>query len=432
MAFVPFAALLAFPEAVPASIRFPFISALGTAALGAGVLIFDAPRPIRFSLTAFAATVLLSWTLLPGDASGLRHFSGIGLGVLSAGLATRCCSSQARLLQGAALVALAALGVVLAGLAGTSQSFVTEKFAAWFYLLPQWVTTAIGDVRLPLPGVDRGVVNPNALGGAAVLVLPLCAGTWVAIRRAGAPKGLRRAAAAASLTAAFVLLATLSRGAWAAALVGAAVMGWRARRTRRYALAALGVVALVAVGTTWRWHAVMPGSIEERVASAAAGRGALAGNALRRVAESPIRGVGIDQYDAVGLPRGDHQPVAHAHNIFLQTALDIGLPGLVAYLFFFGLLGREAARVGHGDSPEAAIAAGAGLSLVTVHVFGLADAIALGAKVGWFQWIAAGLIIASGKAARDRHPSESALAAVEAGLAGTPSAHAAPARRLSG
>jgi putative inorganic carbon (HCO3(-)) transporter len=28
--------------------------------------------------------------------------------------------------------------------------------------------------------------------------------------------------------------------------------------------------------------------------------------------------------------------IAHAHNIFLQTALDLGIPGLVAYLALLG------------------------------------------------------------------------------------------------
>ena len=40
------------------------------------------------------------------------------------------------------------------------------------------------------------------------------------------------------------------------------------------------------------------------------------------------------------------------------------------------------------------MAAGAALSLVAVHLFGLTDAIALGAKVGLFQWLCAGILIA--------------------------------------
>ena len=39
------------------------------------------------------------------------------------------------------------------------------------------------------------------------------------------------------------------------------------------------------------------------------------------------------------------------------------------------------------------MAGGAGLSLIAVHLFGLADAIALAAKVGAFQWLSGGLIL---------------------------------------
>jgi hypothetical protein len=50
-------------------------------------------------------------------------------------------------------------------------------------------------------------------------------------------------------------------------------------------------------------------------------------------------------------------------------------------------------RPAHAPGPSALarhVAAGAGLSIVGIHFFGLADAVALGAKVGLFQWISPG------------------------------------------
>jgi putative inorganic carbon (HCO3(-)) transporter len=86
--------------------------------------------------------------------------------------------------------------------------------------------------------------------------------------------------------------------------------------------------------------------------------------------------------------------VAHAHNQLLQAAVDLGLPGLIAYL----ALWIGAAHMLHDRSASVtehslnSVAGALGAALVAQFVFGLADAIALGAKVGWFFWLTLGLI----------------------------------------
>jgi len=92
---------------------------------------------------------------------------------------------------------------------------------------------------------------------------------------------------------------------------------------------------------------------------------------------------------------GPNFDIAHAHNIFLQTALDVGLPGLVAYLVLLivaGVVCWQCARQGHGLVRWMALGLAAGL--VGLHVYGLADAVALGAKPGVAFWMALGLIAA--------------------------------------
>nr|MBP7693682.1 hypothetical protein [Anaerolineales bacterium] len=86
--------------------------------------------------------------------------------------------------------------------------------------------------------------------------------------------------------------------------------------------------------------------------------------------------------------------VAHAHNEFLQAALDLGLPGLIAFLALNGLAFVQAAVIARRAPAEwqrvMALALGAG---VLAHMlFGLTDAVALGAKVGIVFWILLGLI----------------------------------------
>jgi hypothetical protein len=84
----------------------------------------------------------------------------------------------------------------------------------------------------------------------------------------------------------------------------------------------------------------------------------------------------------------------HSHNMFLQTALDVGLVGLAAYCAVLGFLLIRANQAVWGPLRLARSAAvGAAFSLAAVSAFGLADAVTLGSKVGMIQWMAGGLIL---------------------------------------
>jgi putative inorganic carbon (HCO3(-)) transporter len=88
--------------------------------------------------------------------------------------------------------------------------------------------------------------------------------------------------------------------------------------------------------------------------------------------------------------------VAHAHNHLLQAALDLGLPGLIAYLaLWFGAAGLLTVGIRTTiDSDRRRIISGMAAGMIAYFVFGTADTIALGAKVGIFFWIALALTVA--------------------------------------
>jgi O-antigen ligase len=99
---------------------------------------------------------------------------------------------------------------------------------------------------------------------------------------------------------------------------------------------------------------------------------------------------------------GPEVDLGHAHNEFLQAALDLGLPGLIAfaalYLVVFGLLWQiwhlpESTVMREGISARA-LALGLGGGLVAHLVYSLTDAVALGAKPGFMFWMLLGLITA--------------------------------------
>jgi len=86
---------------------------------------------------------------------------------------------------------------------------------------------------------------------------------------------------------------------------------------------------------------------------------------------------------------------ASAHNVILQTALDLGIPGMVAYVAIWAASANLLWRVSrHASSPlRRNVALGLLAGLLAQFVYQLTDAIPLGAKVGFFWWIALGIAV---------------------------------------
>ena len=109
-------------------------------------------------------------------------------------------------------------------------------------------------------------------------------------------------------------------------------------------------------------------------------------------------GIGLGQFNPV--LHGLYVPflvapetfVPHAHNVFLEYALELGIPGAVAFgalvVAFFRLCWR-ASRA--SDRTVQWTALGLGLGLIGFLVYGLTDAIAPGARAGLVVWVVLGL-----------------------------------------
>ena len=192
-----------------------------------------------------------------------------------------------------------------------------------------------------------------------------------------------------------------SRSAWIAIwliLVGLLVKGIRSWLARTVVGAIVVAPLFVAIGgmlfssqADFIWKA---GSVW----SSGRGRILIATQAIERWKESPWLGIGLNEFRAVykhegAGPAGD---VAHAHNMVLQTALDVGVLGSAAYWGVLALLlvrATQAAKRQSGLCRSAAV--GSALSLVAISLFGLSDAVPIGCKVGTLQWMAGGLILAA-------------------------------------
>ncbi|HEV8447197.1 MAG TPA: O-antigen ligase family protein, partial [Gemmatimonadaceae bacterium] len=200
----------------------------------------------------------------------------------------------------------------------------------------------------------------------------------------------------------FTFLLTQSRGGYLSLLAGGIAWAlWAGRRSRFAAIATLVVLGVLAVVLHARLAPLLNEQVGSGVAADVPSRMEMWSRAVRIIGDFPITGIGMNTFRRI-MPAmypvfltPPEVDVAHAHNHLLQAALDLGLPGLVAYLaVWFGaasLLARTW-RV----APDAWlrwIAGGTAAGMIAYFAFGTVDAIALGAKVGVFFWIALALIV---------------------------------------
>lgn len=352
---------------------------------------------------------------------------------------------------------------VLAAIAGILQA---ELRRTDFFLV-----TALRNARPEIPPLvgallqplGRRTTHPNTFAGALTLFLPfylalLLYRPWrersgSAPDRAGARSGGDRSVRwllATGLALAFVALAfitTLSRAGLVAIAVGLLLLlAWRWRHAGPAAkTVAAGLVALAGLswGTTilWGWPSPLgfvaqainstrledaPGTFGVRV------RGWI--YAVEVIAHHPWTGVGLNRASEHLLSVDPW--FYHAHNLFLQVALDFGLPGL---LFFVALLTIALARVCRAlralaGTPEEGIAAGVAAALVAHLVWSMADTISQGLTPTVLLWVLLGLAVClpiSRPAARSEPATDEPADGVPPGdgLAGEPRLQATHRRR---
>lgn len=294
-----------------------------------------------------------------------------------------------------AIALLLLLGAALAAVPLTARITWSE---GKFLRIPERV--------LALKPILSESVNANVLGGGLVLILPLA----LACMSSAAWQGARGAARvfaqvlagliAALMTATLVL--TQSRGALVALVMGLALFALLRLRWGRYALPALIVLACLSVvlaGPAQVYSRVVTPELRDVFER----RIEVWSRAIYAAQDFPLTGIGLGTFVKV-IPilypyflHGPDAQVGHAHNLFLQVAADLGLPGLIAYLAF--LMGGIAAawrlwRI--RSAPGWSTLGAAFLATYTVLlVHGLVDAVTWGTKPAFVQWMIAGLVFAA-------------------------------------
>jgi len=319
------------------------------------------------------------------------------------------------------------LAIFLAGgLAWSALGLIGMEYQVRFSFLEPIIT------RVPVlihsfPTLGTGL-HHNAVGGTLVWVLPLMASlSWFSIKEKDRVprkyRSLRGILWLGTLFMGLVLFLTQSRGSYLAFFIFIFFLLMILLPVRgRWILAVLLIVCVVIGGMIISlgggWVQVIGGTqvsedagfsintLEDRIE--------IWSRAILGISDFPLTGMGMNTFrETVHIlyPMFTIPPevdLGHAHNEFLQAALDLGIPGMVAfisiYVIAFWMLARiwRMVRMGKDDGHQSGLLGdpvfcqflvlGLGGGLFAHLVFGLMDAITLGAKPGIFFWMLLGLI----------------------------------------
>lgn len=305
------------------------------------------------------------------------------------------------------------LAFMLFGLMGVGFILLGILNAEWLNKIA--LLTPIID-RLPnqviaVPGQPDSGIHPNQIAGTLIFYFPLAWAVWFGSRKQQG-RWQQWLWLGLSLAGTGALVLTQSRSGWlgGAAAIYILVALWALclpgnspnRRTLFVLLGLMtltGFAALLAIGPD-RLLALWEDPAQETAV------GSLASLGFRQevwrwsvvaVQDFPFTGVGLGSFRRVirrlyPLAIDPGYNVVHPHNLFLHTAVDIGIPGLIVYLALVGLvlvLGWRAARHNAQLRPYAL---GLTAGLIAFHVYGIGDVLALGSKTGLAFWFLLGLV----------------------------------------
>jgi putative inorganic carbon (HCO3(-)) transporter len=261
-------------------------------------------------------------------------------------------------------------------------------------------------------------VHPNVIAGILALFLQVPLAwilfCWRELR------GFEWALGALSLVGmSGVLLLSLSRGAWTAvalAVMALVVLRWRWGWV-------LVVLSLIAASAAIYWFGtarVLDVLIASKTVGSLNARLEIWGRAIDMILDFPFTGIGLGIFHPLAdrlYPFLMFQPghVFHAHNLFLQIAVDLGVPGLLAWAWTFLIATLSAGKVYHGGGKRQdpflkALGAGLLASQIALLVHGMTDAVTWGmvrpAPLVWALWsiaVAASLYLGNSQAAGQRN-----------------------------
>lgn len=365
---------------------------------------FDIPIILLFALLPF------NLSISPDPTLSVPKIYGIILGVAFFYAIVNHISLSSDLSLEIFLLALLGLAIALAGLIGTDWAQSKIISASFIYdRLPRFIQ-----------GIPRSIAGGfarNGIGGTLTFTIPLLgalalARTWAKHSQErdsiSSMTGTRQSNSAsmntgrmlrsyiyiviAALALSLITLAlTQSRGGILGTMIGLlALIVWRKPRIGLgilvagllilFALVSFGRVGLIA-------NSIADGTLASRLEVWQRG--------WLMVQDFPFTGIGIGTYNVVAhtlypfFIAAPDEVVPHAHNQFLEVAVDLGIPGLMTYVGLLAAFAYGAVRAyrAANDASVRALIMGLVCGMIAHHVFGLTDAFILGTKPGLLMWI---------------------------------------------
>lgn len=293
--------------------------------------------------------------------------------------------------------------------AGTAIALAAPLGTNWLYKFAL-LDPILRRIPSPLIGVFNGAdsgFHPNQVAGTLLYVLPLMIALTVGLffqqRQRTLSTWMLLVATGIVL---LVFFTTQSRGGFLGLAVGVLVMGLLPSKSGRWVLTGIG---LVTVGIMF----ILPGSILKIVSDAPpveaiGGIGTLGfrqevwGAALQGMQDFPFTGMGLGTFRQIArllypVSIDPNYDIGHAHNVFLQSALDFGLPGMIALLAIYMITFTQIYSYYSTTNSLAnektltvfknkVLILGLGTSLLAQMVYSQLDTVAMGSKTNFLFW----------------------------------------------
>lgn len=381
------------------------------------------PSPLNLPMLVLLLMVLVSLWATYDISVSLAAMARLVLAVAVLYAVIHRAQTEKAWLYAVGLFVILEAGIAGLGLLGTQWIDKFKLFAPVLARLPSPVILRIG---------GEGVFHPNVIAGTLLWSLPLFIALSLSFVFAWRPIrtyiGSRRAgmmAAVLFLMASFVvlvLLLTQSRGGYLSLALTLLLMIflWLGRlisEKPKWKHVPLGVILAIsiAVGSSLfrQGTLALEGLQKQDLAEAEGfsldtmeGRLELWSRAIYGIQDFSFTGMGMDTFHEVvhilyplfTIPPSSE--VFHSHNTYLQAGLDLGIPGLIAFLSLqIGALAmlvqcwRNRASLPFPPALTAAFILGLAGGFIAGMLHGLVDSVILSAKPGFLWWYLLGLIV---------------------------------------
>jgi putative inorganic carbon (HCO3(-)) transporter len=264
--------------------------------------------------------------------------------------------------------------------------------------------------QIPSPLLPYETINANVLAGALALIFPISMAMLLFAPFSFLSKRQAQLARAGLLIATLAMLAvvtlTQSRGSYLALAVGLLVMALLRRPELLWGTPLL-LMGAGAVVRRFGLYSLVDTMLVTDSLNGLESRQQIWSAALSMLGHFPLTGIGLGTFDqilssvyplsALYDPKAN---IHHAHNLFLQVGVDLGLPGLCAFVALLVISLRAAWQIWRfrrGRDWEDVSALGLGLftSLIVMSLHGVVDAVTWGTKPSVISWLVMGLSVAA-------------------------------------